>query len=319
MWGAIIAAGLAIASTIIANKQDKKRASEQHKATKDLAKQNQQIALQNWDKTNYSAQMEQIKKAGLSPGLIYGQGGSQGGIGATAGGGSASKAETKTPDINGAIGMGLQTQLMKAQKDNIEANTEKTKVETAKTAGVDTQEKTGAIAKLAQDTANAELQGQIMEYDKQIKSIQANKDNLTQEEYIKQMKIATDKLTSEAQSAKAKGNVDEKSQQNVIEAIRLANEETKTGITNTQATTEQTKQNTANLKQSEIEKTLDNELKKNGVQPTDSPALRIVTRVINNAGTSLEKMQKKMGAIIAWLKGQNGNQTKERFEEIWNE
>ena len=56
------------------------------KAQKELLEAQRQKELQMWQNTNYSAQIDQMKKAGLNPALLYGQGG---GGGSAAGGGSA--------------------------------------------------------------------------------------------------------------------------------------------------------------------------------------------------------------------------------------
>ena len=72
-----------------------------------------------WEKTSYKAQMGQLEKAGLNPGLIYGMGGA----GGTLGGSSATAqgaAGTGAMDIAGAA----QIALLNAQRENIEADTE---------------------------------------------------------------------------------------------------------------------------------------------------------------------------------------------------
>ena len=50
--------------------------------------------MEMWENTNYPAQVEQIKKAGLNPAMLYGQSGGgatvTGSGGASVGGGSAS-------------------------------------------------------------------------------------------------------------------------------------------------------------------------------------------------------------------------------------
>lgn len=70
-----------------------------------------------WLKTNYNAQVEQLKKAGLNPGLLYGMGGS----GGQSGGASAMPSAPNSGGINAATN--AQLALMKAQKENIEADT----------------------------------------------------------------------------------------------------------------------------------------------------------------------------------------------------
>ena len=95
-------------------------------------KQQNDAAYEMWEKTNYSAQKEQMKKAGLNPALMYGM---SGGGGVTTGPSNAT-AEGQAGNTN--IGMGIQAvaqlELLKAQKENIEADTEAKKVGAQKTA-----------------------------------------------------------------------------------------------------------------------------------------------------------------------------------------
>lgn len=291
-----------------------------------LGRFNQELAYEMWERTNFEAQRRQMEKAGLNVGLMYG---GTGGGGTTHGGSAGNTTGGNAPVGGGEPGMGMQlgmqAEMLKAQIENIKANTEKTKVDTTKTGGVDTQKAGAEIQNILQATQNAEMQASIMEYDKQLKAIQANTAGLTQGDIILQIQTATDKLIAETRSAKAKGNIDEATQANIIKGAELANKATEaninatqTGIKATEATTKQTEQKTENLKQEQITQELQNQLRENGIEPNDSAPMRIISRVIQNAGTSLEKMQAKMSEIVRWLKGENGNQTEERFNEIWN-
>lgn len=93
----------------------------------------QALDIDTWNKTNYSSQVDQLEKAGLNPGLLYGM---SGGGGSTTGNSSASVSAAKAPQGGQEI---MNLQLMGAQKALLEAQTEKTKAEAVKTAGVDTQ------------------------------------------------------------------------------------------------------------------------------------------------------------------------------------
>lgn len=94
-------------------------------------------AMDMWQKTNYSAQLAEMKKAGLSTGLMYGGSGPGG---ATTGSASSSIGGGQAPAGGGEVQtMAMQLGLQQAQIENIKANTEKTKIEAAKTAGVDTE------------------------------------------------------------------------------------------------------------------------------------------------------------------------------------
>ena len=85
------------------------------KSQKELLEAQRQKELQMWQDTNYSAQIDQMKKAGVNPALLYGQ---SGGGGTTTGGSTPGINGTGAPSGGGEIlamqGMGLQTQMMQA-------------------------------------------------------------------------------------------------------------------------------------------------------------------------------------------------------------
>ena len=113
---------------------------------KALAQQNA-AAMDIWEKTNYKAQMGQLEKAGLNPGLIYGMGGA----GGTLGGSSATAqgaAGTGAMDIAGAA----QIALLNAQRENIEADTENKRADKGKKEA----ETPGAIADSTMKSQEAE-------------------------------------------------------------------------------------------------------------------------------------------------------------------
>lgn len=149
-------------------KQQQALTDMQFGANKRLMDINYQKQLEMWEKTNYGAQKEQMQKAGLNPGLLYGM---SGGGGTTTGSGGASVGGGSAPGGGGEImGMGLaaaQMGLLKAQKENIEADTEnktadtglkgeQTKNTTADTALKEINWNIAAIQeKIAGDTQNA--------------------------------------------------------------------------------------------------------------------------------------------------------------------
>lgn len=90
----------------------------------ELNEQSKRLALEQWQDTNYEAQRNQLEKAGLNAGLLYGMGGSGGATTQTGSGGSA--ASGSAPNVQQPymdIGQMAQIALMKAQKENIEADT----------------------------------------------------------------------------------------------------------------------------------------------------------------------------------------------------
>lgn len=94
-----------------------------------LNRQGADLQMDLWNKTNYGAQMKHLKNAGLNAGLMYGKGGA-GGTTGSQGGGSATGGNAPSPqpmELGTALQNGMQLALMKAQKENIEADTENKK------------------------------------------------------------------------------------------------------------------------------------------------------------------------------------------------
>jgi len=109
--------------------QQKKLTDVQAKANKEQARYSHELQYDMWNKTNYEGQMAHMKKAGLNPGLMYGMGG---GGGTTTGGASAQGVSGGNAPQGGneviasqglAMQMKAQTELLQAQKRNIEADT----------------------------------------------------------------------------------------------------------------------------------------------------------------------------------------------------
>lgn len=121
-------------------KQQGRLQDQQIEGNKEMADYNYNKQLEMWKATNYEAQRKELEKAGLNAGLLYGMSGGGGttvgsGAGAGVGGAQADGGAERT-------GMGLQMAsqlaLQKAQKENIEADTENKKAQTGKT-GVETE------------------------------------------------------------------------------------------------------------------------------------------------------------------------------------
>lgn len=96
--------------------------------------------LQMWKDTNFGAQRQEMENAGLSVGLMYGNGG--GSAASTAGGTATQPSAPNTNPIEVALqqeSMGLQLKQIEAQNRLANAQATKTIVEANKIAGVDTK------------------------------------------------------------------------------------------------------------------------------------------------------------------------------------
>lgn len=219
-----ISAGLGL---ILGDYNDKRQLRQQDKLNKqnatlqkELTRFQNEEAFKMWQRTNYQAQTEEMRKAGLNIGLMY-KGAGQGG---TLQNNAATVNAPEAPKGNNEIGMGLQlglqNQLQKAQIENIRAQTEKTKIEAAKTAGVDTQNVEATTAKIKQETMNAEINQSILALEKEMQQIQNNITNKTQEDIIREINAMANKTSQEAISAAAKAKIDNATVREQIKQIR---------------------------------------------------------------------------------------------------
>ena len=130
----VVGAGMGIATGAYERgqqtKQNQDLIDQQIEAQKQIAKNNRIEQMKMWNETNYKAQVNHMKAAGLNVGLMYGTGGGGGSTTANVGTGSASGGAPGRNDITENIGMALQARLQKAQIENIEADTKKKESET---------------------------------------------------------------------------------------------------------------------------------------------------------------------------------------------
>lgn len=133
-WSATIGAGGGLLGMINQRKREDRlydRSKElmgiQFGNQKALNKQGADLSYENWLRTNYPAQVEQLKKAGLSVGMMYGQSGAGGATAQTGSGGSASMGSPQDAkfmnisDILSASKIAQEVELMKAQSKKLEA------------------------------------------------------------------------------------------------------------------------------------------------------------------------------------------------------
>lgn len=153
--------------------QQKKLMGIQYENQQGLNKQGQQLQLDMWNKTNYGAQMEHMKNAGLNPALMYGMSGGGGTTAGSQGGGSASGGNAPSQmDIGSVVNAGMAT----AQMDLMKAQAKKAEAEAQKIGGIDTEIGKGTLGKLIAETTNEEVKIELNEIEKTIQEIEsANK------------------------------------------------------------------------------------------------------------------------------------------------
>lgn len=184
-------------------KQTKQLMGIQYQRQQNLNRQGANLQYDMWQKTNYPAQMEMLRKAGLNPSLMYAKGGVGGTTGSQTGGSATSgQAPQRVPMNIGNIlefkNMQAQNELLKAQKLNIDADTALKSKGIPKTEA----ETTGALAGADKAAADAELaranaQGKRIENANTQKQIDAG---------LAETKAITDKLLAEGYIARGQAD-----------------------------------------------------------------------------------------------------------------
>lgn len=171
-------------------KQQSKLQQLQIAGSKELTDYNYAKQLQMWKDTNFGAQLAEMKKAGLSPGLMYG---GSGGGGATTGGGGGSVAGAQAPSGGGEVmAMMLNMQQQKAQIELMKAQTNKTNVEAGKIGGVDIQLAQTQIADLTQGIENKKAQKMLTDVQTHFQQLENTYKTETLQAAIAKTKFETD-------------------------------------------------------------------------------------------------------------------------------
>lgn len=182
--------------------QNKKLLQQEYEYNKKWGKFQNELALDMWDKTNYAAQIEQMKKAGLNVGLMYGGGGAGGAIAQQpSAGASGAKASDQMPSGGMGMQIGMQAarnqkemEVLEAQKENINADTANKKAENPN---------------IGKEGANLGTQNQIMELDRQLKELSNQRETETIKDQIASVKAQKEKLEAEARQENVEANVSE--------------------------------------------------------------------------------------------------------------
>lgn len=148
---------------------------KQHEYNEASANAAQERAYEMWEKTNYAAQIEQMKKAGLSPALMYGQAGAGGGTVSGAQGQGTSQPTDRSIEMKlKGQEMGLQLANLASQIKLNESQANKNNAEADKTAGVDTELAKTSIENLISQTKNEKDRNALIWADKRFKEAAAD-------------------------------------------------------------------------------------------------------------------------------------------------
>jgi len=164
MLGKLMGVALGRAETKRGNKTERGFMEQQYQNQRSLNQQGHDLQMDMWNKTNYGAQLQHMKDAGLNPALMYGMGGGGGATTGSQGGGSAAKGNAqKQMGIEGLMAASqaaLNDSLgKKAQQEGNLAETRANELRG------DTKEQNTRIANVETDTTKklAEVQNQLIQ------------------------------------------------------------------------------------------------------------------------------------------------------------
>lgn len=221
-------------------KQQEKLQNLQIKGQQQMTDYNMSKQLQMWKDTSYGAQKEQMIKAGLNPGLMYGMSGGGGQSTGTANGNvSGGTAQQNPGEVQGMGIAMLNAQLLKAQKENIEANTGKTIAETGNVG------KTGAnieasTASLTQGIQNQKAVEQLTKTQNRISDIDAWVKEHSKEDLSNMILWESQKVMQEMEILRKQNLVDNQTMDTKVDMAKaqLAGQYLENALTRAQTTTE---------------------------------------------------------------------------------
>lgn len=225
--GAAGVSGLASLAGRIGQKGREKRQMNYQRELMDIQQRNQMalnqqaadLSYDQWLRTNYSAQVQQMEKAGLNPALMYGQGGpggtTQTGSGGGAAGGAAPKVEHPYLDINSM----LQASMLEAQKKLIEANADKAKAEAENLRGQPGTIGESVIQLNTQEVKNKQAQEALTKANKYLADLQGEITSRSLEDIIDQYYWNANKSKEEASIAASQAYVDKNTREQRIALV----------------------------------------------------------------------------------------------------
>lgn len=222
--GGVIGAGMGL---LLEGHNDRRQLRQQGKlqeleikGQKEMGIFNREQQMQMWRDTNYSAQMEEMKKAGINPALIYGQSGASGQSSANPGRVTGGQAPSGGRETMEGTAMGLQLAMIQAQIANTNADTKQKEVETAKTGGVDTAEANTRINSLTQGIENQKAIEQMTKVETELKKLELAGQQRSMEDRMDYIAFTAGKAAQELEIAMAEAYVARETQIQKRDIIR---------------------------------------------------------------------------------------------------
>lgn len=295
---------------LLGNRRRKKQIEQQKKLTdiqvaanKDLAIHNKELEFDLWNKTNYEAQIQHMKNAGLNPALMYGQAG--GGVTGTAGqSASGSQASSESEMMNAAtqrMGMGLQLAMQKAQIKNIEADTKQKEAEAEKTATVDTELTRMSIKDITATINNKEVQREGLLLENNLKILEYAVMYDTSQDRANEIKYRAESAKQSLLELQRSNEIGEETKQQVIDSYRLKLQDLAAEIILKEASTQVNKEQAKKIIQDISNSIQDLKLKGEQVnlQTIETETKRMYPNLSQSGGRLIQAMTGLMNNALA--------------------
>jgi hypothetical protein len=216
--GAVAGGAMAIGQQIAQDEQQKRTKdlmNTQVNNQEALMRDNMNMQEQYWHDTNYSAQVDEAKKAGLNPALLYAKGGGGGSTmpgGPSAGMGIAPQAENKAQQLQTAgqaAEIAADVRLKNAQADNLSAQTPQ-----------QADLMNAQIASINQGVNNQKAQEILTDLQAQTQRITNTVASGTIDDQIAQMQAASSKMQQDAQIATRNNYIDQNTMDDRMKTIQ---------------------------------------------------------------------------------------------------
>jgi hypothetical protein len=210
--GAILGIGLGAYNDNRKDIMNRKIGRQNMELANEQTNYNMQKQLELWKATSYPAQMEQMKKAGINPGLMYGMGGGGGQTAAVAQGHNTGGGAENPGEAQAMAGMGIQAMQAQASIELMKAQARATNVHADKEAGVDTEKTKTETQSITQGIENQKAAQALTEAQTNLAKIQGEIQGGTIDEQMKKIVADSKTAIAQARSAMVEANIDEATQ-----------------------------------------------------------------------------------------------------------
>ena len=282
----------AILGLALQGQQDRRQLRQQEKlqqlemaGQRQMTDYNMMKQMEMWRNTNYTAQMEQLRKAGLNPGLIYGMGGGGGQTtNIEAGKVTGANAPTGGNEIASMIGMGLTRELQKAQIENIKAQTEKTRTENA--AIPSNVSKTEAETEsITQGIENQKAQQDLIEPQRHATEVASDINARSSNSQVAAWAKKVEEQTEQVRAQLRENNINDKLIEQKIQSLTAQYAQVAIDNALKEATTGKTNQEIEAIKQQIGLNKIDEEMAKDGFNPKAGGLLKIIYNALRLIAT----------------------------------